>query len=41
MVGLELKNYGERKPFGPLKCKVKWIAHGTVMEGLAGRTAQK
>jgi len=40
-VELELKSYGERKLFGLLKCKVKWIADGTVTESLAGRTAQK
>jgi len=40
-VGPELKNYGERKPFWTLKYKVKWIADGTVTEGLAGGTAQK
>jgi len=40
-VGPELKNYSERKPFGLLKCEVKWIADGTVTEGLAGGTAQK
>ena len=36
-----MKNYGERKPFGLLKCEVEWIADGTATEGLAGRTAQK
>jgi len=41
VVGPELRNYGERKPFGLLKCKVEWIADGTASEGLAGRTAQK
>jgi len=40
-VGPELRNYGERKPFGLLKCEVKWIADGTTTESLAGRTAQK
>ena len=40
-MGPELKNYGERKPFGLLKCEVKWNADGTVTEGLADRTAQK
>jgi len=37
----ELKNYSERKPFELLKCEVKWIADGTVIEGLAGGTAHK
>ena len=41
MVGLELKSYGERKPFGLLKCEVKWNADGTATEGLADGTAQK
>ena len=40
-MGLELKSYGERKPFGLLKCEVKWNADRTATEGLAGRTAQK
>ena len=40
-VGPELRNYGERKPFGLLKCKVKWNANGTATEGLADGTAQK
>jgi len=40
-VGPELKNYGKRKPFGLLKCKVKWNADGTATEGLADGTAQK
>jgi len=34
-VGLELKSYGKRKPFGLLKCKVKWIADGTATEGFS------
>ena len=29
------------KAIWTLKCKVKWIADGTVAESLAGRTAQK
>ena len=37
-VGPELRNYGERKPFG---LEVKWIADGTATESLAGGTAQK
>ena len=37
-MGLELKSYGERKPFG---LEVKWIADGTATESLADRTAQK
>ena len=36
-----MKSYGERKPFGLLKCKVKWNADGTATEGLADGTAQK
>ena len=40
-MGLELKSYGERKPFGLLKCEVKWNADGTATEGLADGTAQK
>ena len=40
-MGLELKSYGERKPFGLLKCEVKWDADGTAPEGLADGTAQK
>ena len=40
-MGLELRNYGERKPFGLLKCKVKWNTDRTATEGLADRTAQK
>ena len=40
-VGPELRNYSERKPFGLLKCEVKWIADRTATESLAGRTAQK
>ena len=40
-MGPELRNYSERKPFGLLKCKVKWNADGTVTEGLADGTAQK
>jgi len=40
-VGPELRSYGERKPFGLLKCEVKWIADGTATEGLADGTAQK
>ena len=40
-MGLELRNYGKRKPFGLLKCKVKWNADGTATEGLADGTAQK
>ena len=36
-----MKSYGERKPFGLLKCEVKWDADGTATEGLADRTAQK
>ena len=36
-----MKSYGERKPFGLLKCEVKWNADGTATEGLADRTAQK
>ena len=40
-MGLELKSYGERKPFGLLKYKVKWDADRTVTEGLADGTAQK
>ena len=37
-MGLELKNYGERKLFG---LEVKWIADGTATESLADGTAQK
>ena len=37
-MGLELKSYGERKPFG---LEVKWIADGTATESLADGTAQK
>ena len=40
-MGPELKSYGERKPFGLLKCEVKWDADRTATEGLADRTAQK
>ena len=40
-VGPELKSYGERKPFGLLKCEMKWNADRTATEGLADRTAQK
>ena len=40
-VGPELKSYGERKPFGLLKCEMKWNADGTATEGLADGTAQK
>ena len=40
-MGPELKSYGERKPFGLLKCEVKWNADGTATEGLADGTAQK
>ena len=40
-MGPELKSYGERKPFGLLKCEVKWDADGTATEGLADGTAQK
>ena len=40
-MGPELKSYSERKPFGLLKCKVKWDADGTATEGLADGTAQK
>ena len=36
-----MKSYGERKPFGLLKCEVKWNADGTATEGLADGTAQK
>ena len=36
-----LGDYSERKPFGLLKCEVKWNADGTATEGLADRTAQK
>ena len=40
-VGLELRNFSERKPFGLLKCEVKWNADRTATEGLADRTTQK
>ena len=32
MVGPELKSYGERKPFGLLKCEMKWNADGTAQK---------
>ena len=37
-MGPELRNYGERKPFG---LEVEWIADGTTTESLANGTAQK
>ena len=40
-MGPELRNFGKRKPFGLLKCKVKWNADGTATEGLADGTTQK
>ena len=36
-----LEPYGERKPFGLLKCKVEQVADKTVTESLASGTAQK
>ena len=31
-MGPELRNFGERKPFGLLKCEVKWNADGTAQK---------
>ena len=40
-MGPELKSYGERKPFGLLKCEVKWNADGTATEGFSRRNCSE
>jgi len=39
--GTRVEELRQEKAIWTLKYEVKWIANGTVTEGLAGRTAQK
>jgi len=39
--GTRVEELQQEKAIWTLKCKVKWIADGTVTEGLVDETAQK